>query len=346
MYKFTNKLTVNQYGILRFGKQLLVQKKSNITIDNLKLKVWFLDAPEYENLGDQAIAFAITNFCKKIMPDREIIEFQESNVLSYLRWIKNHINKNDIIVLQGGGNLGNLYRKYEYIRRMIIKKFPDNKIIIFPQSVSYSCDDKGKYESVVAKKIYSEHRNLTIFARDSYSYKLMRKLYQNVDIRLCPDIVFSLVNIVSEKDRQGIGICIRNDKESSLSDEDKKSLIEQVKSQYSYVNSFDTMIEYKKDIIGEERKKLVLSKLNEISQYELVITDRLHGMIFAYVTSTPCIALNNTTGKSFYAYQDWLLDKENVVFLKDNLLCEKKPQYVKSIEINFEELINVLKKNN
>lgn len=342
MHKFGDKLTINQYGFLRFGKNMLFQKKPNKSINKSKLKIWFLDAPEYENLGDQAIAFAITTFCGKIMPDREIIEFQESNVLSYFKWIEKHINKKDIIVLQGGGNLGNLYRRYEFVRRMIVKKFPENKIIVFPQSISYSGDDKGKYESVIAQKIYSKHKNLTIFARDSSSYKIMRKIYYNVDIRLCPDIVFSLLNIVCAKERHGVGMCIRNDKESSLSNEDKKLLMEQVNKKYSYISNFSTMIKYGKDIVEEERRDLVLSKLQEISQYELVITDRLHGMIFAYITSTPCIALNNTTGKSYFAYKDWLNDKENVVFLNDNFLLEDVPKAINSVEMNFDELKNLL----
>ncbi len=338
MYKFGNRLTINQYGFLRFWNKILFQKKSNKIINKTKPKIWFLDAPEYENLGDQAIAFAITSFCRKNMPDREIIEFQELNVLSYLKWIEKHINKEDIIVLQGGGNLGNLYRRYEFVRRMIVKKFSENKIIIFPQSISYSDDDKGKYESVIAQRIYSNHKNLTIFARDSSSYKTMRKIYCDVDIRLCPDIVFSLLNLVPTKERDGVGICIRNDKESSLSNEDKKFLMEQVNKKYTHISNFSTIIKYGKDIVEEERRELVLSKLEEISQYELVITDRLHGMIFAYVTSTPCIALNNTTGKSYFAYKDWLKDKENVVFLNGNLMLENLPKSVNSVEMNFDIL--------
>lgn len=342
MYKFGNKLTINQYGVLRFGNKMLFQKTPNKSIDRSKHKIWFLDAPEYGNLGDQAIAFAITKFCNKILPDRQMIEFQESNVLSYIHWIKKNINKKDIIVLQGGGNLGNLYPRYEFVRRMIVKNFPENKIIIFPQSISYSNDDKGKYESIAAQRIYSAHQHLTIFARDTSSYKMMRKILHNVDIRLCPDIVFSLRDIVQSEKRQGVGMCIRNDKESCLSDEDKNLLMEQVEQKYSRINNFSTTITSEKDIFGEERRKLVLSKLQEISQFELVITDRLHGMIFAYITSTPCIALNNTTGKSYFAYRDWLSDKENVVFLNDKFELDDLPKSMHSVEMNFDTLKNCL----
>ena len=65
-------------------------------------------------------------------------------------------------------------------------------------------------------------------------------------------------------------------------------------------------------------------------------------MIFAYITSTPCIALNNTTGKSYFAYKDWLNDKENVVFLNDNFLLENAPKAINSVEMNFDELKNIL----
>ena len=218
----------------------------------------------------------------------------------------------------------------------------ENKIIIFPQSISYSNDDKGKYESTVAQRIYSAHQHLTIFSRDTSSYKMMRKILHNVDIRLCPDIVFSLLDIVHTEKKQGVGMCIRNDKESCLSDEDKNLLMEQVGQKYSRINNFSTTITTEKDIFGEERRNLVLSKLQEISQFELVITDRLHGMIFAYITSTPCIALNNTTGKSYFAYKDWLSDKENVVFLNDKFEIDDLPKSMHSVEMNFDTLKNCL----
>ena len=50
----------------------------------------------------------------------------------------------------------------------------------------------------------------------------------------------------------------------------------------------------------------MIEKLQEFSQYRLIITDRLHGMVFSYVVGTPCIAIDNKTGKSKALYNDWI----------------------------------------
>ena len=53
----------------------------------------------------------------------------------------------------------------------------------------------------------------------------------------------------------------------------------------------DTFIEdiYAPD--DKKRKQIIQEKLVEFSQAQLIITDRLHGMILAYLSKTPCIVL-------------------------------------------------------
>ena len=46
-------------------------------------------------------------------------------------------------------------------------------------------------------------------------------------------------------------------------------------------------------------------KLLEFSRAKLIITDRLHGMIFAALAETPCIALDNLSKKVSGVYQ-WI----------------------------------------
>lgn len=54
-----------------------------------------------------------------------------------------------------------------------------------------------------------------------------------------------------------------------------------------------------------QRKKVLQKKWNEFSSVQLVVTDRLHGMVFSAITGTPCIALDNISHKVYGAYQ-WL----------------------------------------
>jgi len=340
--KALQQLPIDKYGDIRFAKERLSQRVLGIKLKTAGDRIWFLDAPEYGNLGDQAIAYALIKFCGDNFPERELIEFQENNVIQYLKWLKKNINPSDTIILQGGGNLGDLYPRYEYVRRTIIRNFPDNKIILFPQSLSFSSDDKGKKERAVFVRTYGKHKHLIVFARDSYSYKRISRLLPSTDVRLCPDIGFYLVGITEEKDRHGLGLCLRQDTEKSISDNDLQGIIGSISGTYSTHDTVSTLCDSDQIITGTLREQLVKAKLNEFSGHELIITDRLHGMIFSYVTSTPCVALNNVTGKSEHAYKDWLTGSDSILFLKAGPSLDKLPEATKSKKLDFTELKNAL----
>jgi pyruvyl transferase EpsI len=65
----------------------------------------------------------------------------------------------------------------------------------------------------------------------------------------------------------------------------------------------DTVVPY---VISYDMREYELEKkLDEFRSAKLVITDRLHGMIFAAITGTPCVALNNISKKVEGVYQ-WI----------------------------------------
>lgn len=342
MSRVLDGLAIDHYGKLRFAKEFIFQKKGDIDASDEKMRIWFLDAPAYGNLGDQAIAYAILKFCRSAFSDAEILEFQEDNVIRYLSWLKDTIKAGDLIVLQGGGNLGNLYPRYEFVRRTIIRSFPHNRIVVFPQSVYFSNDTAGKQEKAAARKTYATNRNLIIFARDSKSFQEMKRVFPETHIEVCPDIVFSLNGTVSAESRNGIGVCMRDDKEKTISSEQTKKIIEQLSGNKAEIRKFDTAVNAEKPIIGEYREKLVISKLKEFSECETVVTDRLHGMIFSYITSTPCIAVSNSTGKSLHAYNDWLNGSKGITFLQNPDDSIVKPQNEKSLDLDFTNLVKAL----
>ena len=118
------------------------------------------------------------------------------------------------------------------------------------------------------------------------------------------------------KKRENILLCLRTDREKVLRDEElfeiKKSIEGTFKS--SLIDYTDTVLKY--DIYPNERRKKVHDKLEQFGNYKLVITDRLHGMIFAAITGTPCIAINNSNKKVEKVYQ-WIKDTEYVYCLSD-----------------------------
>lgn len=342
MSRFLNKLTIDQYGKIRFAKDFIFQKQMDMDVTDGKMRIWFLDAPAYGNVGDQAIAYGIRRFCKTVFPNAEIVEFQEDNVIRYLSWLKKSVKPSSIIVLQGGGNLGNLYPRYEFIRRTIIRSFPKNKIIIFPQTLYFSNDKSGEYEAIMARKVYGINKRLIVFARDSKSYNKMKKIFPETSIELCPDIVFSLNGLVSCQKRNGIGVCMRNDKEKVISSKQTEKIIEKITESNEEKRMFDTVTDVEYPVTGKHRERFVLDKLREFAACKMVVTDRLHGMIFSYITSTPCVAVANSTGKSYYTYIDWLSASRNVFFVQNTEDDITKPQNVISKDLDFRILKKAL----
>lgn len=292
--------------ILKNSFKILFQKKSNIVIK--EKNIYFLDSPSYGNIGDQAIAFSMRKFMKEYFPEYNQIEFLEDTFISYVKWIKRHIKLDDIICLNGGGNMGVLYQKYEAIRRFIIKQFPNNKIIIFPQTMDYENSKYGLYEKRRSAKIYCRHNNLMIMAREERTFNEMKNNYNINQVILCPDIVLYLnyKNLNTKRENE-LGICLRNDNEKIIDEgamlQEAKQLGNNISTQYKELNGIN----------NSNREKIIKEKLLEISSFKRVITDRLHGMIFAYITNTPCIAMPNSNGKVQGVYK-WIKGKGSTIF--------------------------------
>ena len=331
-------LTINMYGVIRDIKGYVNQEDYGISISSKK-HFWFLDAPEYGNIGDQAIAYATTVFLQENFPEFDIIEIQQSKTIKYLNWIKKSIKDGDIIILQGGGNFGNLYPPYEAVRRRIVQLFSDNKIIIFPQSIFYSDDSKGRHELKIAQNIYNK-KNVIIFARDNNSYTEFKDKFPETSIKLCPDIVLYLYGKLTVDKQVGIGVCFRNDSEKVAFTEDQNQFIDDRKNEYQQINEIDTICT-DNQIIGEKRKQIVLNKINEFAVNELVLTDRLHGMIFSFVSKTPCVYFPSKTGKADYLYNSWLSESKMITNSKDY----SSERTEEDFSLNFSELIDAILKD-
>ena len=276
--------------------------------DKNKRKVWIFLGADYGNLGDVAITLSQSKFLKKIYSDSEIITVPISGTLRAIPKIKQAIGKNDIVTIIGGGNISDLYEDIEFLRQQVIKSFPDNKIISFPQSVYLTRTLRGEAEKKRIRRIYGSHKNLLMLMRDEVSFQRMKKILPKANVRLAPDIVMSEDYRKESSNRERkIFLCLRNDKESPTSDKvGLQKLIEELKSKQFEIVQCDTQIE--DDLVRAEGGEYHLNKiLQEIRESSLVITNRLHGMIFAFITGTPAIVLDNSTGKVSATYE-WIKD--------------------------------------
>ena len=266
--------------------------------DNIKAKkkkIIIIGTSIHDNIGDAAISYAEWQFAKKFFSKYSIIEINTYEYWNKIDYIKSIIRRGDIIWCQGGGNLGNRYIREEEIRRSVVSTFKNNKIIIFPQSIWFSDDESGMQEAKKSAEIYNSNPLLTIFCRDPYSYQLAQKYFKETKSYLTKDIVCFLKYDFGLK-RAGVLACIRDfNDESNLSEAEYNQCI-------NIINSLPEEVRFSKnrygnDIPQEIRKQVVLDELKKFAQSELVITDRLHGVIFSIVTGTKCIVLKSKDHK-------------------------------------------------
>ena len=117
-------------------------------------------------------------------------------------------------------------------------------------------------------------------AREKHSYDILKSLLPNSNIYHVPDIVLSYKPSVSKHERMGLGLCLRSDLESILAKEKKDELKTKLEKHYN-ISEFDTDVN---QILTENVALQKLSKLiDDFASYEVVVTDRLHGLIFAAI---------------------------------------------------------------
>jgi len=308
-------------------------------------KIILMGMPNHGNIGDSVIFYAEDKFIKKNFPEFDYYIIPEKRLDLCAEKIKKYCNEDDILCFHGGGNIGNQYI-IEKFRRKAIQLFPNNKIIIFPQTIYFSNDEEGKKELEITKNIYSNHKNLILVIREEESLSFAKEHFKNNRIIFTPDIVTSLNETNTNQKREGLLYLMRQDVERNICDYQKQILDNITKKYFNKLENSD--IASKERINGDKREKIINDKFNQIRKSEMVITDRLHGMIFCAITSTPCIALGNYNHKvksSFLWFKDLgyikFVESFNEKEIEDNIKYLKK---IGKIEYNNEKYLKELHK--
>lgn len=340
------------------AKMYFFSKK--ITLSKKKRNFIILDVPTHPNIGDHVITIAEENFIKKHFPDVNLIILTDVKFIYYLRSLSKQISNSDVILLHGGGNLGSLYPSAERRRRLIYKIFSDSKIVMFPQSVFYENDSVGEMELRWTKKAISQVRDLTIFIREPISLKRIKKDIPNLKTKFVPDIVLSLpVQQDNKMDSGGTSLVVtllREDIEAALKPMERKNLLSSLSAYFDSVRSTDMMAK-DKVISRDAERAIVHNKFEEVASANLIVTDRLHGMLLAFLTNRKQIVFDNANAKVSSTYYQWLSEANTISFIKkfsdeeliknvDSITkCEKESNnkiVSQSLSTYYKELINCL----
>jgi len=294
----------------------------------------FLDLPYYTNIGDTLIWKGTEDF----------LEQCQGNCLyraSIETYIKPEISNEVIILLQGGGNFGDIWRRHTEHVMKVLKDFPDNKVIILPQTVHYNSSEVLKSDALQISK----HKNLTICARDKNSFDILSQNFSINDVLLLPDMAFCIHESFLQKHAvrsKGKTLFFkRKDVEQSNYDFDSYIRESEVDTrEWPSMDSFlvATMVLTGLSILRKRLSKINLFKrltdwyaihiympyllrigVRFMSSYEKVYSTRLHGAILGILLNKEMVFFDNSYGKNSSFFTCWLEDFNKVTFVPKEL---------------------------
>ncbi len=282
-------------------------------------RVILLDTPEHGNLGDHAIIVAQKRFLREMTGQDICIEFTHAQ----WKWLRSRLpamlTQQDLVVLPGGGFIGTLWEQEEAVVLDILECLAAQRLVIFPQTIYFAADPCGEKALARFLQTVEKCRDLTLFVRDDASYQFgKRHLPRTCTCIPVPDIVTYLTPAQTGSREKIILKVLRKDRERILVEPELDALLKVSAGSYRILDT-DTVLD--RGVLPADRDTALQEKLREFTAASLVITDRLHGMLFAAVTGTPCIAFDNVNGKVRGQYQ-WIRYLPYIRFVKRGQLTD------------------------
>lgn len=308
--------------------------KKLLEVDITQKRIWYFCVPTHSNLGDQAQACCIEKYFRKFFSDHIVFklsnnafDFYEEKILMIL---KEKIKETDLIFFQSGYTFTGIH-PYENMHRKIVENFPYNKIVFLPQTVKFK--NQKILENV--QNFYGKYDNIYFFARAKISYDIYKSIFpEHRNVHCFPDIVTTEIGNYdfNNNERNGILLCVRNDVEKLYSFQEI-SLFKEKLQKIAKVSLSDTNSETKENSLKEYWKKIE-ETIDDYAQYQVIITDRYHGTIFALIANTPVIILK-TTDHKVVTGADWFEGVyEDYVYVVNDL--EEASQVAQQIVTGFE----------
>lgn len=286
-----------------------------------------LDVPYHENIGDYLIWEGEERFLSQI-PHKCLYR------ASCKTYRKPKIGKNVVVLLQGGGNWGDVWREYTEFKKRVISDFPDNRVLILPNTVHY----KDESLFVEDMRFLQAHSHVVFCARDRRSYERLMNAGLKDRVLMLPDFAFFLSY---DKPSSGCGnLFLRRDDLEFKQDEgysrslpaqydvkdwptfEKRSLLYALRptqrfwkyiDRFGIVNRWFDCLEHTYILPYTIREGVHL-----LSKYETVFSTRMHGAILAALLGKRVVMFDNSYGKNQQFYDSWLSDLDNFEMVSVN----------------------------
>lgn len=295
---------------MNFGMLQALKKKS-------AGKILLLLSPQYLNYGDHAIALSEICALRELLPNTVLLDVNYSLFSYWEKEVPDAVCPGDTLIITGGGYMGNLWPENHALVERIIDLFPDNRIVFAPQTLFYRNTPTAEQEKERFAAKLRSHGNFFFFGRDEQSCRQMEYLgfTRGKEFDLMPDFVLMLPPVLELKlQGKNPALCLRSDAEATRDLEaDLRSILGK---KYSCKVRSILMAKDHVEIPTAIRRQMLQNKMQQFADANVVITDRLHGMVFAAYSGTPCIAFDNVSKKISGVHQ-WIQDLDYVVMAEN-----------------------------
>ena len=284
-------------------------------------KCVLLDVPYYTNVGDLLIWEGTETFLRK-----QGIKILQRCSLETFRFPT--LAEDVTILLQGGGNFGDIWRRNQDFRLRVIDTYPNHRIVILPQSICYN-DPKVMISDA---QCMARHRDLHICARDTDSLQILQQYFSETHSLLTPDMAFCIPCSRLKCDLHfsyNRNLFLRRTDVEFVDTDYSKYLPEQVEIHdwppmetfpmsmlvmrillklrlYHFADSWSSIF----------RKNLISGGLRFLASYNHIYTTRLHVAILSVLMHKPIVLFDNSYGKLGALYHTWLSDCEGIKYIK------------------------------
>jgi exopolysaccharide biosynthesis predicted pyruvyltransferase EpsI len=270
-------------------------------------RLYLLCEPTHANLGDQAQLMCTLKWLKENFPYHKVVmvgymfgafdiflktRVKDILVLLKYAWLKLTVRKDDIFIGHSGYFFVDHHIGWTTLA-FIQKYFPNNRMIILPQTVNFY----SPVAKQLASRCFGNNDNITLLCRDKVSFDNAKELFGSTKLLLFPDIVTSLIGSKHyDGKREGVLFCMRGDVEAYYKPEQIDALM--VRFGNVRMEKTDTTLHnISTKGISKNRNNLIWQTIDKFASYQAVITDRYHGTIFSAIASTPVIVINSADHK-------------------------------------------------
>ncbi len=290
------------------------------------------DFPDYNNVGDSAIFLGVLAYMRR----------HHAALPAYIctadhcdfRRLRGR-DRDSLILINGGGNFGDLWPWTHGLREALLERFPGRRIIQLPQTIKFN----SKTALARTREVIKRQGHFTLLVRDAASYQLATKEF-DCKVLLCPDMAFymgplervgppehDLVFLLrNDKERapareagfqlDGVNAVVadwRNDGKPMRAARRLSAFIEAVAGAPASLADVDTLRNRYFERLARKRLERGLALL---SSGGFLISDRLHAYILAVLLDLPRAVVDNSYGKISGLIETWMRDEDLVPAFK------------------------------